>query len=282
MNGQEIGIDGVEAAECDCIRPGGLRGRSGLRAIGGTGGRPHRLERLRRERPEGVLHRLAADRARSPGATASRAEVQRGDIRLFVAFRPGENVSNEVSFTGGYPFREGSTVTLAVGSDSFTLGSGTRRLRRVGLDRPVRRRPRGRGDAPRRPAAKRDRHLGARHHHRGHLLAVGLHRRGRGRRGALPLRRRLAISAGNGYVGRRRRPRPACATVERQRADPARRHRPAAPAGRRRAAEPRRDVAGPSSPPRSPGPARPRRRWRCGSARSGSGSTTAAPATSRR
>jgi hypothetical protein len=52
-------------------------------------------------------------------------EVQRGDIRLFVAFRPGENVSNEVSFTGGYPFREGSTVTLAVGADSFTLTPGT-------------------------------------------------------------------------------------------------------------------------------------------------------------
>jgi hypothetical protein len=51
-------------------------------------------------------------------------EVQRGDIRLFVAFRPGENVSNEVSFTGGYPFREGSTVTLAVGADSFSLGPG--------------------------------------------------------------------------------------------------------------------------------------------------------------
>ena len=53
------------------------------------------------------------------------AEVQRGDIRLFVAFRPGENVANEVSFTGGYPFREGSTVTLAVGSDSFTLTPGS-------------------------------------------------------------------------------------------------------------------------------------------------------------
>jgi hypothetical protein len=51
-------------------------------------------------------------------------EVERGDVRLFVAFRPGENVSNEVSFTGGYPFREGSTVSLAVGSDSFTLGPG--------------------------------------------------------------------------------------------------------------------------------------------------------------
>jgi hypothetical protein len=52
------------------------------------------------------------------------AEVQRGDIRLFVAFRPGESVSNEVSFTGGYPFGDGSTVALAVGSDSFTLGPG--------------------------------------------------------------------------------------------------------------------------------------------------------------
>lgn len=53
------------------------------------------------------------------------AEVQRGDIRLFVAFRPSENVSNEVSFTGGYPFRAGSTVTLAVGSESFSLGPGS-------------------------------------------------------------------------------------------------------------------------------------------------------------
>jgi hypothetical protein len=33
-------------------------------------------------------------------------------------------VSNEVSFTGGYPFREGSTVSLAVGSETFTLGPG--------------------------------------------------------------------------------------------------------------------------------------------------------------
>jgi hypothetical protein len=52
------------------------------------------------------------------------AEVQRGDIRLFVAFRPGEDVSNEVSFTGGYPFRPGSPVTLAVGSETFTMSPG--------------------------------------------------------------------------------------------------------------------------------------------------------------
>jgi hypothetical protein len=51
-------------------------------------------------------------------------DVQRGDIRLFVAFRPGENVSNEVSFTGGYPFNPGSTVTLDVGGTKFNLGPG--------------------------------------------------------------------------------------------------------------------------------------------------------------
>ena len=79
-------------------------------------------------------------------------EVQRGDIRLFVAFRPGENVANEVSFTGGYPFREGSTVTLAVGADSFTLTPRQRRRRRVGLDRPGRRQQGGGGAEARRHA----------------------------------------------------------------------------------------------------------------------------------
>jgi Invasion associated locus B (IalB) protein len=52
------------------------------------------------------------------------AEVQRGDVRLFVAFRPGEKVSNEVSFTGGYPFQEGSAVSLNIGGSSFSLSPG--------------------------------------------------------------------------------------------------------------------------------------------------------------
>ena len=59
--------------------------------------------------------------ARRDGKTA---EVQRGDIRLFVSFRPGENVSNEVSFTSGYPFDGGTKVGLSVGTDSFTLTPG--------------------------------------------------------------------------------------------------------------------------------------------------------------
>ena len=47
------------------------------------------------------------------------ADVERGDIRLYVAYRPGQN--GELSFTGGYPFAEGSTVDLTVGNQSFKL-----------------------------------------------------------------------------------------------------------------------------------------------------------------
>ena len=52
------------------------------------------------------------------------ADVDRGDIRLFVTFRPAENVSGEVSFSGGYPFRDGAPVKLVVGSQSFNLNPG--------------------------------------------------------------------------------------------------------------------------------------------------------------
>jgi len=47
--------------------------------------------------------------------------VNRGDILFFVSFRPGTKVAGEVSYTGGYPFNEGSTVNLTVGSSSFEL-----------------------------------------------------------------------------------------------------------------------------------------------------------------
>lgn len=55
----------------------------------------------------------------------SSVEVRRGDIRLFVAFRPSENISNEVSFTGGYPFDSGTPVQLEIGSDSFAMTPGS-------------------------------------------------------------------------------------------------------------------------------------------------------------
>lgn len=47
--------------------------------------------------------------------------VNRGDILLFVTYRPGSDVEGEVSFTGGYPFADGSTVTLEIGGTSFDL-----------------------------------------------------------------------------------------------------------------------------------------------------------------
>jgi hypothetical protein len=47
--------------------------------------------------------------------------VRRGDILLFVFYRPEANVKGQVTFTGGYPFAEGSTVTLDVGGTEFEL-----------------------------------------------------------------------------------------------------------------------------------------------------------------
>lgn len=47
--------------------------------------------------------------------------VRRGDIYMFVSFWPETDQLGEVSFMGGYPFAEGSTVTLQVGEAEFEL-----------------------------------------------------------------------------------------------------------------------------------------------------------------
>ncbi len=47
--------------------------------------------------------------------------VRRGDILLFVTYRPEQNIAGEVSFTGGYPFADGSTATLDIGGTTFEL-----------------------------------------------------------------------------------------------------------------------------------------------------------------
>lgn len=47
--------------------------------------------------------------------------VRRGDILLFVFNRPGSGVSDQVTFTGGYPFANGSTVNLDIGGTQFEL-----------------------------------------------------------------------------------------------------------------------------------------------------------------
>lgn len=48
--------------------------------------------------------------------------VRRGDILLFVTYRPGA-AQGEVSFSGGYPFAGGSTVELDIGGTKFDLFS---------------------------------------------------------------------------------------------------------------------------------------------------------------
>ena len=47
--------------------------------------------------------------------------VRRGDILLFVTHRPGTDVRSELSFTGGYPFADGSNVTLEIGGATFQM-----------------------------------------------------------------------------------------------------------------------------------------------------------------
>lgn len=45
--------------------------------------------------------------------------VRRGDILLFVTFRPG--AAGEISFSGGYPFAAGSNVSVEVDGAQFEL-----------------------------------------------------------------------------------------------------------------------------------------------------------------
>jgi len=47
--------------------------------------------------------------------------VRRGDILLFVFYRPGADVAGQVTFTGGYPFANGSTVNMNIDGTEFEL-----------------------------------------------------------------------------------------------------------------------------------------------------------------
>ncbi len=55
----------------------------------------------------------------------NRVSVNRGDIRLFVTTQPATGVTNEVSYTSGYPFRENSTVSVQIGADTHQMNVGT-------------------------------------------------------------------------------------------------------------------------------------------------------------
>ncbi len=45
--------------------------------------------------------------------------VRRGDILLYVTYVPSQNVAGQVSFTGGYPFKDNSTITVDVDGSKF-------------------------------------------------------------------------------------------------------------------------------------------------------------------
>jgi len=47
--------------------------------------------------------------------------VRRGDILMFATYRQGQGAAAEISFTGGYPFRDGSTVEMTIGDDTYQL-----------------------------------------------------------------------------------------------------------------------------------------------------------------
>ena len=47
---------------------------------------------------------------------------KRQDSRLFVTFRPGENIKNEISVTSGHPYKS-SSVTAKSGKNSFSFFS---------------------------------------------------------------------------------------------------------------------------------------------------------------
>lgn len=45
----------------------------------------------------------------------------RGQILLMVFYRPSADATGQVAFTGGYPFRDGSTVNLEISGNEFEL-----------------------------------------------------------------------------------------------------------------------------------------------------------------
>ena len=47
--------------------------------------------------------------------------VNRGDILLMVFYRPEAGVNGQVTFTGGYPFADGSTVSVDISGSQFEL-----------------------------------------------------------------------------------------------------------------------------------------------------------------
>lgn len=48
-------------------------------------------------------------------------DVRRGEVQMFVTFRPADGVAGEVSFTGGYPFDKNAPLSVSVDGQDFAL-----------------------------------------------------------------------------------------------------------------------------------------------------------------
>ena len=70
------------------------------------------------------------------GSVATRdgapVDVRRGEVQMFVTFRPADGVAGEISFTGGYPFDKNAPLTVSVDGHAgrvLSLRSGASELR---------------------------------------------------------------------------------------------------------------------------------------------------------
>jgi len=50
-------------------------------------------------------------------------DVRRGDILLFIFYRPSADVKGQVAFTGGYPFAEGRAIKLQIDGSTYDLAT---------------------------------------------------------------------------------------------------------------------------------------------------------------
>jgi hypothetical protein len=72
------------------------------------------------------VYSVGADRARVCYALAKPASstpkgARRDPIYIIISTWPGKGIRNEPSIVPGYPYKDGSTVEVAVGNDKFTL-----------------------------------------------------------------------------------------------------------------------------------------------------------------
>ena len=113
---------GMVAAICLALGVVGLPGGAGAQAVSESVGAKRDWsifkEGAAADRQCWIVSQPVSSRALRGGKPVS---VNRGDIFLMVAIRPGANVKNEVSMLPGYPFRSGSAAEVKIGSDRFEL-----------------------------------------------------------------------------------------------------------------------------------------------------------------